>query len=209
MAVTVDWQQDGQQVIIRQGGGALNAARLVGLPFILAGGYFLKIFWGGLMNDELAGVGGWVVLPLLGLAIAFPGFCLMVWRRRATLNNANKEVAEELDFIVFKRRWAAAVSSGSFVRLQYQAIKDTTKSHIHVDIVTPAQRDTMIGLFDEHQKAESLELAKKAAAFLGITVKDRLVEGGTVTSGGVVVDESDPEYADEFEEDEEEEEQAR
>jgi len=199
--VTVDWQQDGQQAIIKQGGVALNAARLVGVPFLWAGGYFLKIFADGVINDDLT-VAGWIGLPLMGLAIALPGWCLMVWRRRARLDNAKREAAEELDFIIFKRRRAAPVTSSSIVRLRYQAIKDTTKSHIHVDVVTPGQNDTMIGLFDEGQKAEALELAKRAAAFLGITVADKMVEGGIVTSGGVVVDENDPEYAGEFEEEE-------
>jgi hypothetical protein len=96
--LTVDWQQDGQQAIIRQGGALVNAARLIGVPFILAGGYFLTIFLGGLLNDELTIV-GWIALPLIGLAIALPGWCLMVWRRRSRLDNAKREASP------FGTRW--------------------------------------------------------------------------------------------------------
>ena len=196
--LTVDWQQDGQEATIRQGGALVNAARLIGVPFLLAGGYLLNIFIGGLLHDELTIV-GWIVLPLLGLAVALPGWCLLVWRRRARLNNARREAAEELDFIIFKRRWASPVSDKSVVRLRFErGSKDSNLYDIHVDVVTPGQKDTMIGLFAAKQKDEALALATRAAAFMGITVLNKMVEGGTVTSGGVVVDEKDPEWAGEF-----------
>lgn len=212
--LTVDWQQDGQQAIIRQGGVAVNAARLVGVPFLLVGAYFGRFFFEGLFDGGLT-IAGWIVLPLLMVGTALPGWCLLVWRRRARLDNAKKEAAEELDFIIFKRRWAAPVTSDSVVRLRFEqgstsstqgavTTHSTTRYDIHVDVVTPGQKDTMIGLFAEAQKAEAMELAKKAAAFLGITVKDKMVSGGTITSGGVVVDENDPEWAGEFEHEEHE-----
>lgn len=201
--LTVDWQQDGQQATIRQGGVLVNAARLIGVPFLIAGGYLLYQFVGGLLNDELT-IAGWIVLPVLGLAVALPGWCLLVWRRRARLDNAKRQVAEELDFILFNRRWAAPITNQSIVRLRFEqgstsstqgavTTHSTTRYDIHVDVVTPKQRDTMIGLFAEQQKAEALALASKAGAFLGIKVVDRMVKGGVVTSGGVVVDEVEAE----------------
>lgn len=212
--LTVDWEQDGQQATIKQGGALVNAARLIGVPFLLAGGYLLNIFIGGLIHDELT-IAGWIVLPLLGLGVALPGWCLLVWRRRARLDNAKREAAEELDFIIFKRRWAAPVTADSHIRLRYEqgstsstqgavTTQTATRYDIHVDVVTPGQKDTMIALFSEEQKLDALALATKAAAFMGITVQDKIVEGGTVTSGGVVVDENDPGFAGEFEEEEEE-----
>ena len=61
---------------------------------------------------------------------------------------------------------------------------------------TAGQRPALIGLFSDKQKTEALAFAAKAAAFLTIPVRDRLVENGDVTSGGVVVDQLDPEEAD-------------
>jgi hypothetical protein len=213
--LTVDWHQDGQQATIRQGGVLVNAARLIGVPFLLVGAYFGRFFFEGLFDGGLT-IAGWIVLPLLMVGAALPGWCLLMWRRRARLDNAKREVAEELDFIIFKRRWAAPVTSKSTVRLRFEqgstsstqgavTTHSTTRYDIHVDVVTPGQKDTMIALFSEEQKAEAVELAKKAAAFLGITVSNKMVERGTVTSGGVVVDEHDPEWAGEFEDDEDEE----
>ena len=204
--LTLDWEQDGQQATIRQGGALVNAARLIGVPFLIAGGYLLYQFVGGMLNDELTVI-GWIVLPLLGLGVALPGWCLLVWRRRARLNNAKREVIEELDFIIFKRRKVFPVTNDSHVRLRYEqgstsstrgavTTHSTTRYDIHVDVVTPGQPDALIALFSEPQKAEALAIAAKAAAFLGIKVQDRMVEGGEVTAGGVVVDELDPEEAD-------------
>ena len=204
--LTLDWQQDGQQATIRQGGVLVNAARLIGVPFLIAGGYLLYQFIGGLLNDELT-IAGWIVLPLLGLAVALPGWCLLVWRRRARLDNARREVIEELDFILFKRRKVSRITGDSHVRLRYErgstsstqgavTTHSATRYDIHIDVVTPKQPDAMIALFSEQQKPEALALATRAAAFLGIKVQDRRVEGGDVTSGGVVVDELEPEEAD-------------
>jgi hypothetical protein len=149
--------------------------------------------------------------------VALPGWCLLVWRRRARLDNAKREVAEELDFIIFKRRWAAPVTGASVVRLRFEqgstsstqgavTTHSTTRYDIHVDVVTPGQKDTLIALFAEEQQTEALELARKAAAFLGISVTNKMVDRGPVTSGGVVADEHDPEFADEFDPEEEKEE---
>lgn len=204
--LTLDWQQDGQQATIRQGGALVNGARLIGVPFLIAGGYLLYQFGGGLVNGELT-VAGWIVLPLLGIAVALPGWCLLLWRRRIRLDNARREVIEEIDFILFKRRKAVAITNDSCIRLRYEegststtkgavATHSRTRYDIHVDAVVPGKPDTLIALFAEAQKPEALALAARAGAFLGVAVKDRMVEGGDVTSGGVVVDALDPEEAD-------------
>lgn len=206
VGLTVAWKQDGRQATIRQGGFLLNAARLVGVPFLIAGGYLLYQFIGGLLNDDLTLV-GWIVLPLLGVGVALPGWCLLVWRRRARLDNAKREVVEELDFILFRWRWAVPVTTDSVVRLRYEQgstsstqgaviTQTATRYDIHVDVVTPRQKDTMIALFSEEQKAEARALCAKAAAFMGIAMQDKMVEGGEVGSGGVVVDMLDPEVDD-------------
>ena len=114
---------------------------------------------------------------------------------------------QELDFILFKRRKAVPITNDSIIRLRFEEGSTSTTqgavtSHsrtrydIHVDVVTPGRPDTLIALFSEAQKADALAIAAKAGAFLGVPVKDRMVDGGDVTSGGVVVEELDPEEAD-------------
>jgi hypothetical protein len=197
--LTLDWHQDGQQATIRQGGVLVNAARLVGVPFLLAGAYLLYHFVSGALNRDLTVV-GWIALPPLGLGVALAGWCLLAWRRRARLDNARCQVTEELDFVLFKRRQVVPVHGDSVVRLRYErgssSTRGTPRYDIHVDVVTPRQRDAMIGLFSEEQRSEAAAFAAKAAAFLGVKVQDKMVERGEVNSGGVVVEALDPEEAD-------------
>ena len=201
--LTLDWEESGSLATIRQGGFLLNAARLIGVPFLLAGGYLLYHFFAGLLNNDLTIV-GWIVMPLLGVGVALPGWCLLMWRRHALLDRAKREVSYALDFIFFERRWVAPLNADSYVRLRYEQGSTSstqgafmthsfTRYDIHVDVVTPRQNDTMIALFAEAQKEQALAIAARAAAFLGIPVQNKMVEGGDVNSGGVVVDKDDPE----------------
>ena len=66
---------------------------------------------------------------------------------------------------------------------------------IHAYLETGDKR-VMIGLFGDGQKTEALSFAAKAAAFLSIPVRDRLVEKGDINPAGVVVETLDPEDAD-------------
>lgn len=196
MALTLDWQADGQQATIRQGG--VMIARLLGLPFLAASGYLWYQFAGGLIHDELTWA-GWTLLPLLAIAALVPGWILVVGRRRTRLDNARREIIQEFDFLVYQRRMVAPLTHDSHVRLRYErggSNDHGTLYDIHADVVTPGQSDAMIGLFSDRQRSEALTFGAKAAAFLAIPLKDQMVEGGDVTSGGVVVEKLDPEDAD-------------
>jgi hypothetical protein len=196
VALTLDWQTDGPaQATIRQGG--VIVARLFGIPFLLAGLYFGYQFVGGALNGELL-LGGWTLLPLMMAAFLVPGWILVFGRKRTRLDAARREVVEEMDYLVYTRRKASRVTSDSQVMLRYEqgSKSDTgTRYDIHVYVETGAQM-ALIALFGDKQKTEALAFAAKAAAFLTIPVRDRLVENGEVTSGGVVVEQLDPEDAD-------------
>jgi hypothetical protein len=196
-ALTLDWQETGPgQVVIRQGG--VLAARLFGLPFLAAGGYFAYHFFGGLLNGELL-IAGWILLPVMMAAFLVPGWILVVARKRVRLDSARREVVEEMDYLVYTYKKVSPVRSDSHVMLRYeQGSKSNTGTRydIHVYVETAKQPLALIALFNDRQKTEALALAAKAAAFLSIPVKDRMVEGGEVTSGGVVVDKLDPGEAD-------------
>ena len=207
--LTLDWQQDGQQATIRQGGFAV--ARLFGLPFLAAGGYFAYYFFGGMIPGS-GGLtwAGWTILPLMMLAFLVPGWILVFGRKRTRLDSARREVVEEMDYLVYTYKKPLPVTSDSYVRLRYEkgattATKGALTTHtstgydIHVDVVTGDQ-DALVALFNGNQKEEALALGAKAAAFLAIPMKDRMFEKGEVTSGGVVVDKLEPGEADPEEE---------
>jgi hypothetical protein len=203
-ALTLDWQTDGpSQAVIRQGG--VLAARLFGLPFLAAGGYLFYQMLSGLLDGGLAW-GGWTILPLMGAAFLVPGWILVVARKRVRLDSARREVVEEMDYLVYTYRKMLPVRSESHVMLRYErgstsstrgalTTHSRTNYNIHVYVDT-AEKLALIALFDGSQKTEALAFAAKAAAFLSIPMKDRMVEGGEVTSGGVVVDKLDPGEAD-------------
>ena len=195
-ALTLDWQTAGPgQVLIRQGG--FGAARLFGLPFLAAGSYFAYHFFGGLLRGELL-IAGWILLPLMMAAFLVPGWILVVARKRVRLDSARREAVEEMDYLVYTYRKALPVRSESHVMLRFQKgakSSSGTQFNIHVYVETGEQR-ALIALFDDSQRTEALAFAAKAAAFLSLPVRDRLVDGGEVTSGGVVVEQLDPEDAD-------------
>jgi hypothetical protein len=197
VALTLDWQADGpSRATIRQGG--VLVARLFGIPFLAAGGYFAYHFLGGLLHPGELTWAGWTLLPLMMAAFLVPGWILVVGRKRTLLDSARREVVEEMDYLVYTRRKASRVTSDSQVMLRYEqgSKSDTgTRYDIHVYVETGAQL-ALIALFSDKQKTEALAFAAKAAAFLTIPVRDRLVENGEVTSGGVVVEQLDPEDAD-------------
>ena len=197
MKLTLDWQTEGPaQATIRQGG--VIAARLFGLPFLAAGGYFAYHFLGGLLHPGELTWAGWTLLPLMMAAFLVPGWILVAGRKRTRLDSARREVVEEMDYLVYTYRKTSPVRSDSHVMLRYEqgSKGDTgTRYDIHVYVETE-EKLALIALFSDKQKTEALALAAKAAAFLSIPVRDRLVEEGEVTSGGVVVEQLDPEDAD-------------
>jgi hypothetical protein len=204
--ITMEWSEETPgHVTLRQGGAA--AARWFGAPFLAVGGYFGYQFVDGALHPGELAWAGWTLLPLFAAAFLVPGWILLVGRRRTRLDAARREVVEELDFLVYTRRISTRVSSDSRVMLRYErgstterrgVIADTTVTgfDIHVYLETPGSRLAMLALFSGGQKSEALAFAARAAAFFSVPVEDRMVEGGEVSSGGVVVDRLGPDEAD-------------
>ncbi len=140
---------------------------------------------------------GWTLLPLMMAAFLVPGWILVAGRRRTRLDSARREVVQEMDYRVYTRRIVSRVTSDSHVMLRYEkGSSNSNRVGIHVYVDTDGQRPALIGLFDDEQKTEALAFAARAAAFLTLPVRDRLVENGDVIAGGVVVEQLDPGEAD-------------
>lgn len=205
MRLTLDWRIDGSQATIRQGG--VGAARLFGLPFLAVGAYFGYQFLDGVLHPGELTWAGWTLLPLMAAVFLVPGWILVAGRRRTRIDSARREVIRELDYIVYTHRTTYRVTHDSHVMLRYEqgstsstrgaiTTSTSTRFDIHVYVETPGQPPVLIGLFAGDQKTDALAFAGKAAAFLTLPVKDRLVERGEVNAGGVVVDHADEEDED-------------
>ena len=205
MRLTVDWQTEGNQATIRQGG--VVVARLFGVPFLLFGGYLVYQFLDGAMHPGELTLPGWVGLPLISAALIVPGWILVAGRKRTRIDRARREVIEEFDYLVYTRRTVSPLSANSKVLLRYEegstsstrgavTTHASTRYDIHVYVTDAGTSMPLIGLFSEQQKPEAMAFAAKAAGFLGIGTQNCMIEGGAVNSGGVVVEHLDPEDSD-------------
>ncbi|HLA78600.1 MAG TPA: hypothetical protein VJU18_13555 [Vicinamibacteria bacterium] len=199
------WRESGSgKVTVSQPGPGM--ARLFGLPFLAVGGYLLYQLVGGLLQPAEMTVAGWVILPLMTAAFLVPGWLITVFRKRTELDVGTREVLEIFDFLVYTHRRRTEVLPGAQVMLRYErgserstrgpAVTHTRTSFwVHLYVVV-GSRMVLVALFEESEKATALALAQKVGSLLAIEVQDRCVEGGEITSGGVVVDRLDPDEAD-------------
>jgi hypothetical protein len=191
VSLAVEWRTEGPaRAIVLQGG--VLAARLFGAPFLIVGGYLAYQFIDGVLHPGELTWAGWTLLPLMTAAFLMPGWILTAGRRKTILDAGRREVVEVIDYRVYTRRSASPVSPDSLVIMRYQqgstSSTSSTSFDIHVHLETPGRPLVLLALFRDDQKSDAHLFAAKAAAFLGITAQDRLVENGEVTAGGVVVD---------------------
>jgi hypothetical protein len=205
MRALVHFREQGPgAAVVTQGG--VGAARLFGVPFLAAGGYFLYELATGAVRGELT-IAGWVLLTLFTAVFVVPGWILCFGRKRTRLDASRREATEEFDYLVFARRTTTRVPADAHVMLRYEEgasrtakgpITDTgiTMYDIHVYLVGEREKLVLLALFPGGQRSEAMAFARKASGFFGIDVQDRLVEHGEITSGGVVVERLGPDEAD-------------
>src|SRR5262245_18998043 len=100
LMTTVEWQELAPgRVIIRQ--PSPKAARLFGLPFLAAGGYFLYQFVGGLIHPGELTIAGWILLPLMAGGFLVPGWVLATFRKQTTIDTAARGAIEDYNFLLY------------------------------------------------------------------------------------------------------------
>lgn len=196
--MSVLWKEEGTRVLIGQ--PVPITARLFGLPFLVVGFYLLRILVGGILHPSEMTVAGWLLLPLMTLAFLVPGWLLVLMRKHVIVDWTTRMAVEETDFLLHTRRTETPLLSDTHVMLRYErgSTGDTSMENppywIHVYQVAGTR--VLLGMFREGEKPEALSLAQRIATRLGVDVQDRCVEGGEVTSGGVVVERLRPDDAD-------------
>src|SRR6478609_10885195 len=118
MRLTLDWQTEGSQATIRQGG--VIAARLFGLPFLAGGGYLAYQFLDGVLHPGELTWAGWTLLPLMAAVFLVPGWILVAARKGVRLDRTRREVIEEFDYRVYTRRTVSPVTHDSTVLLRFE-----------------------------------------------------------------------------------------
>ncbi len=190
------WQEQGSGVVtVAQSG--IGPARLLGLPFAAAGGWFLYQFAGGLLHPGELTIAGWIMLPVMAAVFLVPGWIILFGRKRTRIDVTRREATEEFDFLIFARRKTTRIPLDAHVMLRYES--GSSRSNLfytHVYLVPDDAARILVGLFPASNKAAGMELAQKLAALLAIPVQDRCVEKGDVGPSGVVVAQLDPEDAD-------------
>ena len=188
------WQEEGSGVVVI-GQGAPIAARLFGVPFAAAGGWFLYQLVQSVIGGGLT-IAGWILLPVMTAAFLVPGWILLFGKKRTRLDIARREATEEFDFLVHTRRTVTRIPQEAHVMLRYEKGGGTNQYNTHVYLAPDDRRLILLALFDSTEKDRPLELGHKAARLFGIDLQDRRVEGGEVGAGGVVVERLGPEDAD-------------
>ncbi len=178
-------------------------ARLFGVPFIVVGGYFLYQFLDGVLHPGELTIAGWILLPLMTAAFLVPGWLITMFRKRATIDATAREVSEEYDFLVYTHRTKTSIPSNAHILMRYERGSERrTRGAFFTSVrtgfllpvyLTAGKREVLLALFGDREKPAALTFAQRVATFLRIDVQDRCVEGGEVTSGGVVVAHADDE----------------
>jgi len=191
MTYTTGWQEPAPGIVVITPGGA-GFVRLLGLFFAVPGGYLLYQFLGGVVRGELT-IAGWLMLPVFAAVFLVPGWIILFGKKRTRLDVTRREATEEFDFLVYTRRSVTRIPPQARVMVRYEKSGSTYPAHVYLDA---QPKLILLSMFGSSDKPAAMQFAQKAAGLFGLGVDDRCVEGGEVTSGGVVVDRLEPDEAD-------------
>jgi hypothetical protein len=187
-----NWREEGPDVIVI-GQGAIGPARLFGLPFAAAGGWFLYHLAAGAIGGDLT-IAGWLILPVFAAVFLVPGWIILFGHKRTRIQVTLREAVEEFHFLVYTRRQVSRIPADAHVMLRYEKAGPRYDTHIY--LVPREDKKILLAIVPSADADGAMAFARKVAARLGLDVQDRRVENGEVAAGGVVVDRLGPDDAD-------------
>lgn len=180
--MSVRWSRDDRGLVIHQKGSLLT--RLLGLPFLAGAGILGWHFVTGLIGfvvpslGELTGA-GLVMLPICVLLFGTPGWILVFGRKRTVLDTARRAAIEVRDFLIYSFRDETAVPRNAVIRAHIEASQGSNRTIVLllVEIVSKDNAPVQIAVFDQKEVALARELAREAAAVLGVALVDDIDKG--------------------------------
>lgn len=159
-----------------------TAARLFGLPFLLAGlylGYYLVTGLFALLTGRAALSEfflGTIVLLVMTAAFLVPGWLLMFSRARVEIDRVARTVTSTRDLRVYKLQERRALSEFNRVivdRLKVSSRQSgpTRRLTYKVDLGGAAAKNLLVGVFDEWEDA--LAHGRRLGSVIGLPVEDR------------------------------------
>ena len=155
-----------------------TAAKLLGAPFLLAGGYFAYHLALGIVElaTGRADVGemlpGTLILIVMTAAFFVPGWLLAASRARIEIDRTRRRVVAIRDLRVYQHRHERALDDFTAIvvdRLGSSRTQSSVRSW-QVALTNKARKNQVIGLFDNDQ--EALPFARRIGLATGLPVND-------------------------------------
>ena len=172
---TVMTEDAGPLRIVLGGGGA---ARLFGVPFLLAGlwfGYYLILslasFVTGQSGPEM--IPGLILLIVMTAAFFLPGWMLLAARAVVEIDRSAGVVNVMRDLRFYKHRSTRRLSEFSSLQvdlLRRSSNRQSGGRSFKVDLAAPSRNNQVVGLFDDPDAA--LAHGRRLSALLGLPVQD-------------------------------------
>jgi hypothetical protein len=162
--------------IVLGGGGA---ARLFGVPFLLAGlwfGYYLLLSLASFVTGESGPemIPGLILLIIMTAAFFLPGWALLAARAIVEIDRSAGVVNVMRDLRFYKHRSTRRLSE--FSSLQVDLLRSSPHRSgsggrsFKVDLAAPSRNNQVVGLFDDPDAA--LAHGRRLSGLLGLPVED-------------------------------------
>ena len=157
------------------------AARLFGVPFLVAGAYLLYQLAGAIadlatgraaVSEMLAGT---LVLVVFTAAFLIPGWLLWFARARVEIDRSARSVTYTRDFLVYQHHDVRPLADFQQVEVDQLSVSSNRQSRgrpsYQVELAAANRKNVVVGLFDGGD--EALAFGRELAAVIELPVSDR------------------------------------
>ena len=156
-----------------------TAAKLFGLPFLVAGAYFAYNLMLGIADlvTGRAAIGemlvGTVLVLVMTAAFLVPGWLLVASRARIEIDRTARRVVAIRDLRVYQHRQQRSLDEFTAVTVDRLGSSPTRQSSVRswqVQLTNASRKNQVIGLFDDDE--EALGFARRISLATGLPVDD-------------------------------------